>query len=435
MDKIFSKFIEMRVEKDSKETPIISKIKLQKGNREFSPFTVNKNSHANLRYIIQAFAESPKIGVGYTTIDKSKGEIEPQLKKKSLYLTGGAVRDHLKGKTPRNYDLVTDATPSEIEMILSKSQEGFVKIQPKVAIPPQKKRDYLNLPVSGNSDKVFFPCRWDSSGKELEICVEIKGEKFYLATLSRTPKSRNITPSESIAATSIEEDAANRDFTINALYIPLNNSDGDNVDLLDPVGGAHDLKKGALVPVNDEFEDRLKEDPSTGFRYAKFNSRLNGNTNLPKKHIDLIANHANPYSFDAKVAKDEYINGLEHPDSNPRNFIKNLDYSNLLSTVFPGLEFSVEDLPSNFMGDRWMSTAWILRKNNPGYVKQILLNSGWTAQEASDIAHLVKIYQGSSRYGRSEDLNSGCFQHGLTQGKIKDWMKFIGADDNSSYYY
>lgn len=435
MDKIFSKFIETREEKQSNETSIISKIKLQKGSREFAPFTVNKNSHANLRYIIQAFAESPNIGVGYTTIDKSKGEIEPQLKKKNLYLTGGAVRDHLKGKTPRNYDLVTDATPSEIEMILSKSEQGFIKTQPKVPTPPQKNKNYQNLPVAEGQEKIFYPCRWDNSGKELEICVEIKSEKFYLATLSKTPKSRNVTPSEGVAATSIEEDAANRDFTVNALYIPLNNSDGDNVDLLDPVGGAHDLKKGALVPVNGELEDRLKEDPNTGFRYAKFNSRFNGNSNLPKKHIDMIAKHSQPYNFDAKVAKDEYVNGLEHPDSNPRNFMRNLDYTNLLGMVFPGLDFSTENLPSNFMGDRWLSTAWILRNNNPHHVKQVLVNSGWTQQEASDIAHLVRIYQNSSNYSNLQDLNSGCMQPGITRGKLRDWLKFIGSNDISIDYY
>jgi tRNA nucleotidyltransferase/poly(A) polymerase len=435
MDNIFSRFIELREENESNGPSIVSKIKLQKGNRQFAPFTVNKNSHSNLRYIIQAFIDSPKIGVGYTTIDKSKGEIEPQLKRKSLYLTGGAVRDHLVGKTPRNYDLVTDATPSEIEMILSKSDQGFTKVKPQIDFPPNKAREYQRLPDPVNKNKIFYPCRWDANGKELEICIEINGEKFYLATFSKTPKSRNITPSEAVAATSIEEDAANRDFTVNALYIPLNNTDGENADLLDPVGGAHDLKKGALVPIHDDLDNRMTEDPTTGFRYAKFNSRLNKNANLPKKHIDIIAKHANPYNFDSKIVKDEYINGLEHPDSNPRNFLKNLSYSKLLNMVFPGLEFNTEDIPANFMGDRWLSTAWILRNNDPLFIKQILVSSGWSQQEASDIAYLVKIYQNSHKYSDLQGMTSGCMRPGITRGKIREWMKLIGRDDISMEYY
>lgn len=434
MDKIFSRFIELREEKETNGPAIVSKIKLQKGNREFAPFVVNKNSHANLRYIIQAFLDSPKIGVGYTTIDKSRGEIEPQLKKKSLYLTGGAVRDHLKGKTPRNYDLVTDATPSEIEMILSKSDQGFTKTKPQIDFPTSKIKEYQKLPDAGNKNKIFYPCRWDHNGKELEICIEINGEMFYLATLSRTPKSRNITPVEAIAATSIEEDAANRDFTVNALYIPLNNPDGENSDLLDPVGGAHDLKKGAFVPIQDDLDGRMREDAATGFRYAKFNSRFNKHSNIPKKHVDIIAKHAHPYNFDAKVTRDEYVNGLEHPDANPRNFLKNLNHTKLLSMVFPGLTFETDDLPPNFMGDRWLSTAWILRKNDPIYIKQILANSGWSQQEASDIAHLVKIYQNSNKYSDLSNMGSGCMRPGITQGKIRDWMRFIGQDDISMEY-
>jgi hypothetical protein len=99
----FSKYVQFKEE--AKEPSFItSKIKLQKegGSKEFAPFTINKNTHSNLRPIIKAFLTSNQVGVGYTTIDKSKGEVEPQLKKKSLYLTGGAVRDHLRSKTPRN---------------------------------------------------------------------------------------------------------------------------------------------------------------------------------------------------------------------------------------------------------------------------------------------------------------------------------------------
>lgn len=36
-----------------------------------------------------------------------------------LFVVGGAVRDALLGKTPKDYDLATDATPDQVEQIMS----------------------------------------------------------------------------------------------------------------------------------------------------------------------------------------------------------------------------------------------------------------------------------------------------------------------------
>lgn len=36
-----------------------------------------------------------------------------------LYVVGGAVRDALLGKTPKDYDLATDAVPDEVEKMMS----------------------------------------------------------------------------------------------------------------------------------------------------------------------------------------------------------------------------------------------------------------------------------------------------------------------------
>jgi uncharacterized short protein YbdD (DUF466 family) len=37
---------------------------------------------------------------------------------KKLYVVGGAVRDHLLGKTPKDFDLATDAHPDQVQWIL-----------------------------------------------------------------------------------------------------------------------------------------------------------------------------------------------------------------------------------------------------------------------------------------------------------------------------
>jgi tRNA nucleotidyltransferase/poly(A) polymerase len=426
----FQNYIQLK-EASSKESSFItSKIKLQKegGSKEFSPFTVGKSSRANLRPIIKAFLGSNQVGLGYTTIDKSKGEVEPQLKKKSLYLTGGAVRDHLKGKTPKNYDLVTDATISEIKMILDQSEEDFTEVKP---LSSKHKDDskYKDLPISARGKK-FYVSRWDKKGKELEVTIEINGEEFNIAPLSKSSKSRRVEPDEGLIASSIEDDASNRDLTINSLYIPLNTPDGDNSDLLDPYGGINHLKNSQIKFVGDKANDRIKEDPMTAFRLLKINSRYGGE-GLPKEYEKSIKSHIEDISSLPKdVLKKEFISGLEHPDSDPKSYMKTAYLSDLLKVVFPEVEFNPQELPENFRGDRWLSTAWILRNNSPESVKELLLSNGWTDQEANDISFLVKLYNWASKEGFSPesfyDIKST--HTGLTKSKIKDWMRMVDLD-------
>ena len=427
----FQNYVHLKEASKQEPSFITSRIKLQKGSgsKEFSPFSVNKSSRANLRPIIKAFLASNQVGLGYTTIEKTKGEVEPQLKKKSLYLTGGAVRDHLKGKTPRNYDLVTDATVSEIRMILDQSEEDFTEVKPKSGTRKDDSR-YKDLPINSRGKK-FYVSRWDKKGKELEVTVEIDGEEFNIAPLSKSSKSRLVEPEEGEAASSIEDDASNRDLTINSLYIPLNTPDGDNSELIDPYGGVNHLKNGSIKFVGDKAEDRIKEDPMTALRLLKINARYGSSPTLPKEYEKSVKNHIKDLgSLPKDSVKKEFISGLEHPDADPRNYIKAAQMSDLLSVIFPDIEFNSEDLPENFRGDRWLSTAWILKDNSPESVKNLLVSNGWSHQEANDVAYLVKLYNWASKEGFSADsfYDVKTSHNGLTKSKIKEWMKMANLD-------
>lgn len=427
----FQKYIQYKENSSNEPSFITSKIKLQKenGSKEFSPFSVNKSSRSNLRPIIKAFLSSNQVGLGYTTIDKSKGEIEPQLKKKSLYLTGGAVRDHLKGKTPRNYDLVTDATISEIRMILDQSEEGFTEVKPKSDKYANNSK-YKDLPANSRGKK-FYASRWDKKGKEIEITVEVNGEEFNIAPLNKSSKSRLVEPETGEAASSIEEDSSNRDLTINSLYIPLSNPDGDNAEILDPYGGVNHLKNGQIKFVGEKYDDRIEEDPMTALRLLKLNTRYGNSSTLPKDYEKSIKNHIKEIS---KLPKDtfkkEFIAGLEHPDVDPKKYMKAAHMSDILSIVFPDIEFNPQELPENFRGDRWLATAWILRNNPPESAKDLLVSNGWSQQESNDIAHLIKLYNWASK----ENFDPESFYElktnktGLPKSKIKDWMKMVNLD-------
>lgn len=425
----FSNYLKLR---ESKEPSFVtSKIKLQKelGSKEFTPFTVNKNSHSNLRSIIKAFLNSNQVGLGYTTIDKTKGEIEPQLKKKNLYLTGGAVRDHLKNKTPKNYDLVTDATISEIRMILDQSEEGFTEVKP---INNKFKNDsrYKNLP-NFSRNKKFYVSRWDKSGKELEITVEIKGDKYNISPLTKATKSRLIDPEEAEVASSIEEDSRNRDFTINSLYIPLNTADGDNSDLIDPYGGATHLKNNKIKFVGDEAEKRLQEDPMTALRFLNINSRY-GDKEIPEEYKELIKKHLKDANVPKDLAKKEFISGIENPDVDPRFYILSAKDLDLLSLIFPNIELSVDDLPANFLGDRWLSTAWMLKNNDTDLLKSSLSNNGWSDTETNDICYLIDFYKwANNNFDPNGFYDLKSRNRGISNSKFKDWAKLLNVNNSN----
>lgn len=423
------KFTLFREERDAK-TPISSKIKLQKqdGSAEFSPFRVDKATRPNLRSLIQAFKGSGQVGLGFTTIDKSKGEHEPLMKAKNLWLTGGAVRDHLKGKTPKGYDLVTDATPSEIRMILSNCEQPFTETKPKDGEMAQDER-YADLP-SGNKRRTFYASRWDGQGKEIEITVEINGEKFELASLGKHGKSRRVNPDKADSATSVEEDSMGRDFTINAMYIPLTQSDGENSDLIDPHGGAHHLKSGEVKFINSPL-DKMRDDPMTAFRYLNTTGKYGKFSGIGDKEKAAIGQFKDMADVDPAEIRKSFLGGLEDPDVDAREYMSAAKGLGLLNVVFPDLEFKEDPMPPDFKGDRWLAPAWILRDNDPEKVKKVLSGGGWSKQEASDIAYLVKIASWGEKEGFNPDKLKDVKGHtGLTKSKIREWLQMINKGGN-----
>ena len=426
-----NKFTFFREERDAK-TPISSKIKLQKkeSSAEFSPFRVDKSTRPNLRVLIQAFKGSNQVGLGFTTIDKSKGEHEPLMKGKNLWLTGGAVRDHLKGKTPKGYDLVTDATPSEIRMILTNCEQPFTEVKPKDTEMADDER-YSDLP-SGNKRRSFTASRWDGQGKEIEITVEISGEKFELATLGKHGKSRRINPEKTDVATSVEEDSMGRDFTINSMYIPLTQSDGENSELIDPHGGAHHLKNGEVKFINSPL-DKMRDDPMTAFRFLNITSKYGKLDSIGEKEKSAIGQFKDMSDVDPVDIRKSFLSGLEDPDVDARQYMGAAKGLGLLNVVFPDLKFKNDDMPTNFRGDRWLAPAWILRDNDPEKVKKVLSNGGWSKQEAADIAYLVKISAWAEKDGFNPDtvkeLKKG--HTGLVKSKIREWLQILGKGDDA----
>ncbi len=354
----------------------LSKIRLKdsKESIEFRPFKVTSSLNSLLKPIIEAFENADKVAIGYSTLEKNKGLVKPTLKKKSLYLTGGALRDHLKGKTFKSYDLVTDATPDEIIMILKNSETNFIFLSSKEE--------------TNQTDIIFYPTRFDEENNIMELTVERNNQKVHLATMNVNSKDRNKQVRKVKFTTSIDLDAKTRDLTINSLYLKLKNSDGENSELLDPVGGAHDLKSGQIITIGHP-EEALKRYPYLAFRLASLCTKFAEDKKIPEKIIDAIIDHKSTLDLDPHILKDMYVKTIEDTTSLLEPYLKNLIESEMIDSLFPNCTISEvrPDLPNN----RITLTAYLLYKNSVEKVKQVLSAAGFTHSDVEEILSFTDI--------------------------------------------
>ena len=144
----------------------------------------------------------------------------------TVYLAGGAVRDQLRGKEPKDYDLATSATPAEVLSLFPKS---------------------------------------DAVGEHFGVII-VKGnrEMIEVATFRTDGSYKDGRRPESVEFSSPEEDAQRRDFTINGLF-----QDPFTDDIIDHVGGQADLEAGILRAIGDP-KKRFEEDALRLMRAIRF---------------------------------------------------------------------------------------------------------------------------------------------------------------------
>jgi poly(A) polymerase len=139
------------------------------------------------------------------------------------YVVGGAVRDLIVGNIPKDFDIVTDATPSRIKKIFRNSRIIG-------------RRFRLVHVISGA--KIFEVCTFRS------IADGSVGNDFG----------------------SMDEDVRRRDFTLNALYY-----DPVKEQIIDYVGGVRDIRKHILRPVIP-LDRIFVEDPVRMLRAVKYSA-------------------------------------------------------------------------------------------------------------------------------------------------------------------
>lgn len=421
-----------------------SEIKLA-DNTDFKPFVIDGENHPNLRTVVKAFLNSDKVSLpgpdGYpqklTTLDPAKGETSPRLKKKTLYLVGGAVRDHLLGKTPKDYNLATDASPDEIRLILRSG--GFSEVKPQ----GYKDKKYDKHPEAGEKSKVCFAKGWDRSGKEYVFGARVNGEEFEIATFRKDSKGSNGRVPDSMEFGGLDDDAAKRDFTINAMYIPLTSADGANAKLIDPHGGAHALRKGEVQFVGNA-KDRLGEDQLRVLRYIRQIASHGKNTKVGDDVKSAIEDIKDLPSVSRERIKEEFLKGLQHAEVDPVQYVKMFKDLGLLNTIFPDMEFKL-DAPEDFSDkkEKRLAIAWLLRNNPPVKIEKMLQQGTWSDEEIRDIITLVELSKWLADHGKNPkvfldkffDMKKKFHKTGMVPSLAKQWGRMNKHPEDVMHHF
>lgn len=383
-----------------------------------------------LASVIEAFLKSSEIEL---TKDTAKA---PTMPKKSLFLVGGPVRDFLQGKSIKDYDLATNATPEQTAHILSNA--GFKMAEDRSG----KNGKPLNLtfepqPLQQGDKRYWFVKGRDASedGKVFVISAVVEGEEFEIATFRRDAKVTNGAAAVDFVDNP-HHDASRRDLTINALYIELTKPDGENNKLYDPTGkGWHDVKQGVVRTVG-KAEDRFHEDKLRVLRAIRFHCRFGATEQMDPEIEKAIPRFRHLEGVALERIRDEFLKGLLHPDVDSKRYLKIYRRTGLLDKVFPDVNFD----PPNSMPmeitdqkDKILALAWLLQHNPIEKVKQVMSparrigmeekNTGWQAQEARGVLFLLKLKEFSAE--RLPEFMKEREGTGLSNQQIRDWVNMF----------
>ncbi|MBP5511107.1 MAG: polynucleotide adenylyltransferase PcnB [Kiritimatiellae bacterium] len=173
------------------------------------------------------------------------------------YLVGGGVRDLLLGREPKDFDVGTDATPSEVKRVFRRN--CFL-------IGHRFRLAHVNFGGTIIETSTFRAPPQPQPGQDEDDKMQWDDNTFG------TP----------------EEDANRRDFTVNGLFYDIS-----TFSVIDYVGGLKDLKKKLIRSIGDPFV-RFQEDPVRMMRAVKFASRLDFKIEeqtqqaILKHHADIL---------------------------------------------------------------------------------------------------------------------------------------------------
>ena len=253
-------------------------------------------------------------GINFSDVDSQAVYITERLQANGFetYIVGGAVRDLILKKKPKDFDIVTAANPARIK-------------------------------------KIFRNAR--IIGRRFRLVHVYFGPKIFEISTFRSMKDG---PTSNTFGT-VEEDVRRRDFTLNALfYNPLTQV------VVDYVGGIKDIRKRKIRPII-ALEDIFTDDPVRMIRAVKYAAATG--FSLPvslrwsiKKHSGLLAD-VSPSRLTEEIFK--IIQSPHVPE-----IIKSLDAMNIYRYMQPRAAELFRTMPG--FKARYFKTVEALGNENSG---------------------------------------------------------------------
>jgi len=207
------------------------------------------------------------------------------------YFAGGCVRDMVRGLTPKDFDVATDAPPEVVQRIFKHTYAVGAKFGVVVVV---------------------------ENGTNFEVAT-FRSDDAYID--GRRPSA--------VHFASPEQDARRRDFTINGMFF-----DPAKDQVIDFVGGRADIEAKLVRAIGDPAQ-RFSEDRLRMLRAVRFATVLD--YKIGKQTWDaLIANSAAILEISAERIRDELVKIFFSP-----NRVRGwdlLDESGLMRTILPELE-------------------------------------------------------------------------------------------------
>jgi len=293
---------------------------------------------------------------------------------KKLFVVGGAVRDAILGKSPKDFDLATDAKPDEVLAIAKKGGLKTVEV-----------------------------------GKQFGVVI-VGGHE--IATF-RKDIGKGRRPS-AVDYTDIEGDVKRRDLTINALFYDI-----DRKDIVDLVGGIADLKKRKIRTVG-KASDRFDEDPLRKMRALRFHGALGGK--MSKDTKQALMDNPSLKGISGERIRDEFVKSIKKAKST-KNYLQKTDELKFTDQILPGLKVSKPYIDEN---DHILLLAWILRKNDANSLGGKLNKLKYPRDEAQNIQFLNVLQS----FKPENIFLTKKFQErtSLTDDQIIQWGKYIKKD-------
>jgi len=280
-------------------------------------------------------------GIDHSLVDEHAVRVVSTLQQAGheAYIVGGAVRDLLVGRRPKDFDVATNATPEQVKQLFRRAFIIGRRFR-LVHVVFGRGREHEVIEVS------TFRAYRDASeadtvqGNERTSKAELAGKTHVVDASGRVLRDNVWGPQI--------EDAARRDFTVNAMYY-----DPETRIVVDFHHGIADAKRRVLRMIGDPAT-RYREDPVRLVRVVRFAAKLG--FGIEKKTAAAMA-EAVPLLTNVPVSRlfDEMIKLLQ--TGHALASIEALRTHGLHRGVFPPLEAVYDEQRSSPLRKRFIELA------------------------------------------------------------------------------